>query len=200
MEPMPRPRPLYLSREVTRHRKAVWYVRFRGKRTRLRSEFGTPEFDAEFQAALAGKPTALKESTLAGSLEWLITRYRETTSWHGLSMATRRQRENIFRQVLSTAGHQPFAKITSATIMVARDRRLSTPAQARNFLDAMRGLFRWASKAKLVKVDPTAGIENPPRPKGNGFIPWTEEHVGAYEVRWPIGTRQRVWLDACLSG
>ena len=27
----------------------------------------------------------------------------------------------------------------------------------------MRGLFRWAAKAQLVKVDPTAGIENPAR-------------------------------------
>ena len=26
-------------------------------------------------------------------------------------------------------------------------------------------------------------------------LPWTEEHVAAYEARWPIGTRQRVWLD-----
>jgi integrase len=29
-------------------------------------------------------------------------------------------------------------------------------------------------------------------------VPWTEEHVAAYERRWPIGTRQRVWLDVLL--
>jgi hypothetical protein len=53
---MPRPRPPYLSRERTRHGKSVWYVRLDGKRIRLRAEYGTPEFDAEYQAALAGKP------------------------------------------------------------------------------------------------------------------------------------------------
>jgi integrase len=42
------------------------------------------------------------------------------------------------------------------------------------------------------------GVRNPPRPKGDGFIPWTEEHVAAYENRWPVGTRQRVWLDVLL--
>ena len=31
-----------------------------------------------------------------------------------------------------------------------------------------------------------------------GFPPWTEDHVAAYEARWPIGTRQRVWLDVLL--
>ena len=48
---------LSVSREVTRHGRMVWYVRRNGKRIRLRAEFGTPEFDAEYQAAIAGKPT-----------------------------------------------------------------------------------------------------------------------------------------------
>ena len=54
---MPRPRPPHLQREITRHGKAVWYVRVgRGPRVRIRAEFGTPEFDAEYRAALAGAP------------------------------------------------------------------------------------------------------------------------------------------------
>ena len=110
----------------------------------------------------------------------------------------RRQRENIFAHVLETAGKQPFAKITTAIIMAGRDRRANAPAQARNFLDAMRGLFRWAVKARLVKVDPTVGIDNPPRPTTEGFAPWTEEDIATYEACWPIGTRQRIWLDVLV--
>src|SRR5262249_39597096 len=48
------------------------------------------------------------------------------------------------------------------------------------------------------KSDPTAGIENPPHRKRDGFIPWTEDHIAAYERCWPVGTRQRVWLDVLL--
>jgi integrase len=44
----------------------------------------------------------------------------------------------------------------------------------------------------------TIGVENPSRKKGDGFRPWTEDDVLAYETRWPVGTRQRVWLDALL--
>jgi integrase len=62
----------------------------------------------------------------------------------------------------------------------------------------MRGLFRWALDAGLVKTDPTLGVKNPSRRKGAGFIPWSEDHVAAYEARWPIGTRQRVWFDVLL--
>ena len=46
--------------------------------------------------------------------------------------------------------------------------------------------------------DPTAGVRNPKRKSGPGFRAWTEDDVIAYERRWPIGTRQRVWLDVLL--
>ena len=196
---MPRPRPQYLSREVTRHGLPVWYFRRNGKRIRLRSEFGTPEFEAEYEAARAGnlrspKPKAPNEGTLA----WLIERYRDSSAWSLLSIATKRQRENIFEHVIKTAGDQPLSKITSATILAGRERRAATPAQARNFLDAMRGLFRWAADARMVKADPTISVKNPPRKTGPGFKMWTEEDVAAFEARWPVGTRQRVWLDVLL--
>ena len=52
MDAMPRPRPPHLHRQVTRHGKTVWYVRIgKGPRIRIRSAFGTSEFDAEYRAA-----------------------------------------------------------------------------------------------------------------------------------------------------
>jgi integrase len=196
MKDMPRPRPPHLQREMTRHGKTVWYVRIdKGPRIRLRAKYGSPEWDGEYQAALSGAPRVAKGAPAVGTLAWLLDRYRETSDWTGLSPATRRQRENIFMQVLEMAGHQPYAKISTATIVVGRERRAKTPAQARNFLDAMRGLFKWAADAKFVRVDPTLGVKNPPRKKGAGFRPWTEDDIAAYEARWPLGTRQRVWLD-----
>lgn len=199
MDAMPRPRPPHLHRETTRHGKVVWYVRVgKGPRIRLRVGFGTDGFDEEYQAALTGSPRPKKNAPTTGTLAWLIARYRETSVWAALSAATRRQRENIFLHVLKAAGDKPYARINREAILAGRERRAATPAQARNFLDAMRGLFRWATKAGMVKTDPTAGAENPPRTKGNGFIPWTEDHVAAYQHKWPIGTRQRVWLDVLL--
>ena len=100
--------------------------------------------------------------------------------------------------MIRTAGDPLFAKITRATIIAGRDRRSATPAQARHFLETMRGLFKWVAKASFVRGDPTIGVEDPARPKNGGFPVWTEEQVAAYERRWPIGTRQRVWLDVLL--
>jgi integrase len=59
----------------------------------------------------------------------------------------------------------------------------------------MRGLFKWAKEAKHVAADPTIGVKNPKRKKGPGFPVWTEEDAAAYDRRWPIGTKERVWRD-----
>jgi integrase len=178
----------------------VWYVRVRGKRIRIREAYGTSEFDAAYQAALAQARQPIKDTTVsAGSLRWLIDQYRDTAAWQrGLSKATRRQRDNIFKGIIAAAGNQSYERITKADIERGRERRGATPHQARHFIDTMRGLFRWALKAQHIKLDPTDGVEPPLRPKNAGFAAWSEEDVSAYEQRWPLGTRQRVWLDVLL--
>src|ERR1700759_2883755 len=70
--------------------------------------------------------------------------------------------------------------------------------QERHFVRTLRGVFKWAVKAKLIKTDPTTNVKDPALPKTGGFPPWTEDDVAKYEKRWPIGTRQRVWLDVLL--
>ena len=197
---MPRPRPPHLHREVTRHGRVVWYVRVdKGPRIRLRAEFGTPEFDAEYETAISGSTVRpRKNAPTTGMLAWLVARYRETSDWSILSVATRRQRENIFRHVLETACDKPFARIDAVAINAGIERRAKTPAPAHHFLETMRGLFKWAKKAGMVKIDPTADVDAPRRKEGPGFPAWSESDVEKYERRWPVGTRERVWLDVLL--
>jgi len=197
---MPRPRPPYLSHDRNRLGTPVWYVRIRGKRIRIRETYGTPEFDAAYEAAISGNLKQKQQSRhVTGSLQWLIDQYRDTAAWqHELSKATQRQRNNIFRGIIAASGNAPFARITKADIERGRGRRAGTPHQAQHFLDTMRGLFRWAHKAGHIKHDPKAGVETPARPRSEGFKAWDEDDVLHYEQHWPIGTRQRVWLDVLL--
>src|SRR3954471_18925852 len=100
---MPKPRPPHLLREETRHGTVTWYVRKgHGQRIRVRAEYGTDEFWAQYRAALEGAPrssNAAKVRTLA----WGLERYRNSSAWARLATATRRQRENIYRSVSKTA-------------------------------------------------------------------------------------------------
>lgn len=196
---MPRPRPPHLHRQITRHGKTVWYVRMdRGKRIRIPGEYGSQGFLEAYQEAVTGLVPMRRNAIKSGSLNWLYDRYRQSAAWAELSPATRRQRENIFLGVMKTAGTEPYTAITRKAVEMGKDARRDRPAQARNFLDALRGLFRWALTNDYVQVDPTAGVANPKKKKGPGFKAWTEDDVAAYQARYPLGTKERVWLDVLL--
>lgn len=196
---MPRPRPPNLHKETSRHGKTVWYVRVgKGPRIRLKAEYGTPEFDEAYKAAINGDAPLPAGKATKGSLEWLWMLYRQTSAWTDLSLATRRQRENIMRGVLKTGGNQPLSKITGKAIKDGIDRRKAF--QARHFVDTMRGMYKWAVGAEHVKADPTAG-KAVAKPKTKGFPVWTEEDLEQFERRWPIGTRERVMFGVyCFTG
>lgn len=194
---MPRQRLPHLSLERTRHGRLVWYVRVgKGPRIRLRAAYGTPEFNAEYQAAVEGRPLQANARAAKGTLQWLVDQHRGTTAWAQLSLSTRREREKVLRHILAKSGHERISAINRASIVAGIEAR--TPAAGAHFLAAMRGLFSWAERAGHVAHDPTAGIKTPRASKPAGIAPWSEDDVTAYEERWALGTRERVWLDVLL--
>ena len=115
---MPRPRPPHLHREMNRHGKAVWYVRIgKGSRTRIKAQYGNPEFEAAYQSAVMGERPQGPGKAARGTLGWLFDLYRQTTAWTDLAQSTRYKREKIMMRVLATAEHQPVsAKIGRAHV------------------------------------------------------------------------------------
>jgi hypothetical protein len=127
MAHMPRPRPPFLSREVSRHGRAIWYVRRNGKRIRLRADFGTPEFDSEYQAALTSTPQPSKKGEpAAGTLAWLVECFRGTAAWQARSESTRAKWEGLYQQALKAAGDAPLSAITPKAIRAGLERRAYT--------------------------------------------------------------------------
>lgn len=201
MADMPRPRPPHLHHQITRHGKTVWYVRMgKGPRIRIKAAYGTPEFEEAYQAALQGERAPAPGKGAKGTLEWLWTLYRQSDAWRDLSLATRRQRENIMRPVLKAGGTHALPKINTASIQAGKERRAATPSQAKHFVTTMRNMFAWAIDAKLVRQDPTQGIKfkRSKKEKRGGFPVWTDDDIAAFERRWPRGTRQRVMFDIFL--
>jgi integrase len=196
---MPRPRPPYLSREVTRHGKAVWYVRIgKGPRIRIKYDFATPEFMAAYQAIVAGQPFAPSPAGpqvkfAAKTLGWAIEQYRQSANakgaWGNLSPATRAQREPFLYEAYDKHGHATLMQITRASIEKGMAKRQPNPAK--HFFYAMRGLFQWLVAAQLCADDPTAGLK-PICSKSDGHPPWPAEWCRKFEAYWPLGTQARV--------
>jgi integrase len=198
---MSRPRPPHLQRTVSRHGKVVWYVRFgRGPKIRIHGVYGTPEFEEAYQTAVSGERSKPLGKAAKGTLEWLWNLYRLDPAWTDLSLATRRQRENIMRPVLKTGGAEPLSRINKKAIEDGRKRRAATPTQAKHFVTTMRQMFIWAVACEppLARIDPTAGIVFKRSKKDDatdGFPVWDEDEILKYERRWPRGTRERVLFD-----
>src|SRR6185312_16331344 len=156
MQPMPKPKPPYLQRHVTRHGKVVWYVRKgRGPKIRINGAYDSDEFKAAYRAAIAGEAPTPRGGPQKDTLAWLIKLHRASGYYTSKSEATRKKRDQIFAQVLKTSGSYPVLSVDKTAIEDARDKRRETPSQARHFVDTMRSLFKWAVESNLVKADPT---------------------------------------------
>jgi len=196
---MPRPRPPHLHREINRHGTTVWYVRLgKGPRIRVNGVYGSPEFEEQYQAALdQGAPKA-DAKVSKGTLKWLWMLYRQSSAWTDLALATRRQRENIMRPLIEANGAEPLSKLTKRAVEKGVERRKEKPSRAKHFVTSLRGMFEWAVKNDLVRLDPTRGVSAKVGGKGkrsDGFAVWTEVEMAAFERRWPRGTRERVAFD-----
>lgn len=195
---MPKKRPPYLIKRTGWKGQTIWYYWKRpGPQIRIKGDYGTREFWANYEAASKQSPPSIQQPV--GSFAWLIDRYRETTDWTALSDATRRQRENIFRRITTASPDLAYRDVDRPLIVRTRDAKRDTPSEANNYLDALRGLYRWAVEAGMVTSNPVAGVKNLKRPKTGGFRMWTEEDIAAFRKRWPAGTRERLCLEIFLN-
>jgi integrase len=197
IDSMPRPRPPHLHRETTRHGTTVWYVRLgKGPRIRINGVYGTPEFEAAYKAAADGEAPKTNSKAVKGTLEWLWMLYRQSSAWTDLALATRQQRENIMKPVIEASGAESLSKVTKRAVEKGVERRKEKPSRARHFVTSLRGMFEWAVKHDLARLDPTHGISVKNKgKKSEGFAVWTDVEMAAFERRWPRGTRERVAFD-----
>ena len=63
---------------------------------------------------------------------------RQSGAWTDLSLAIRKQRENIMRPVISSVCDQPLSRVDKAAIQLGRERRAATPTQAKHLVTTMR--------------------------------------------------------------
>lgn len=196
-----RPYPPFVQVEKSRHGKLVFCFRKNGgKRTRLPDSFPSEEFHRAYQTLLAeaNQPKRTKSTTKAGTLTWLVERWRESSDWLRTSPATKKQRSNILGPILARNGDLSFVELSARHIREGRESRMATPFAANNFLKVMRALFRWAKEAGHVSRNPA--LEVPfLSGKTDGFEPWTPEDVEKYRARHPLGTRARLAFEVIMN-
>jgi integrase len=163
----------------------------------MRAPYGSPEFLTAYHAAISSPAAVRPRKPDEDTFAWLWELYRASPAWTELSPATKRQRENLMKLPLERAGDQPLERFTRKFIIAGRDARAATPAQAGNFLKALRGLFKWAVDVEHVDIDPTMNVKMP-KQRSDGFHTWTIDEMARFEARWPTGTRERLAYDVLV--
>ena len=180
-----------ITRDVSRHGKVRWYFRAPGKpRVRLQGEPGSEEFALAYFAARNGEPMPPVRSTgpRRGTFAYIVRHYLTSRDFKALDRKlTQRPRERLLEALVDKIGHLP-ASIDPMTLRQSvKDR---TYAQGKDFLAALRAVYRLACDDGLVATDPTAGIRRKPNVT-EGHRTWTAEDCKAYEEKHPLGTQAR---------
>lgn len=205
----------YLVEDVDRHGNVRVYLRRNGRKVRLRSPTGSPEFFAEYRAALAALESPLPsptprstEAPLPGTLRWLCAAYFGSAEFKRLDPRTQRVRrlilEHCLREPVAPAetalfSEFPLSRLTPAAIRVLRDRKAAAPETANGRVKALRQVFAWgmASHPDLLPGNPARDVPYF-RSASQGHHSWTLEEVTQYEARHPVGSKARLALALLL--
>jgi hypothetical protein len=191
----------YVHQFRDRHGRLRHYFRRRtGKAIPLPGLFGSEEFMAAYQAALAtiAQPVEIGESrTNPGTIDALAIAYYKTTEFEALVPKTSKTFKRIIEAFRIKNGSK---KVTT----LQRDNIESMMAVIPNvhakryWLRAIRALMK-AAIPTMRKDDPTAGVGHAKRPKSDGFHNWTDEEIGQYRNYWQLGTQQRLVMEFALE-
>jgi integrase len=206
---MPRPRPLYVEQQITRHGRKIWYFRKsrHEPRQRLPDVYGTEEFMTAYRACLAGERVAGDEKRKAsrGTVKWLIGLYRLSRIWtHDLEPATRKARGHILDRMVERVGSGDVEDLIKEEMVKNMEAKRETPHQANLMLTTVKRMFDWAMGAGHVEGNPCDGIPYF-RTKKRGFDPdadgipsWSEDDIAKFEGYWPLGTPERLLFSVLL--
>lgn len=196
----------YLYRQRDRKGRWLYYVRRKGRKTRLRGSPGSQAFLTAYNDALEIEPE--KETAGApGSLKWLCDRYKDSADFRQLSPRTQRVRSNILDGICAMpwqdakgkppAGTLSFAQMRKRHVFTIRDAATGGPEAANARVKALRQVFDWAETVGHVEDSPAKKVPYI-KSKSEGFRPWVMEEVERYTEYYPLGTREYLALALLL--
>jgi len=154
---------------------------------------GSAEFMEAYQQALAAAPLAIgvDKRSKPGSVSAAIAEYYGSQAFRSLTGGTPASRRAILEKFRDKHGHLPLPAMPREFVTELIDGM--TPHEAKNWLTAFRHFAKWTIERKLLRADPTAGVQVR-RPKSDGFHTWTDDEVAQFEAHWPVGSKPRLAL------
>jgi integrase len=192
----------YLVEDRDRHGNIRVYVRVLGRRkVRIRAQFGTDDFTAEYNAAVSDHAVAPRQAQEAkeGSFRHLCIQYYGSPTFRSLDPATQSWRRRALDAISETHGHKPVSRLEPRHIRMLRDERADKAGAANQRLKALKALFGWACEERpdLTSQNPTLGVRKI-KYASSGHHSWTPDEIAHFRVRHPLGSTPRLALDLLI--
>lgn len=173
-----------------RHGKRRWRFRRSGYTAELGTEYGSAEFKALYEAAVAAQrdgPGAGAARTIPRSISALIAAYYRSAEYLQLADSTKTTYRNIlerFRESYGTLKVAGFKRKHAKAIFAGMSDR---PAAANNLRDRLIALMDLAVDLEWRPDNPVRPVK-PLKTKSKGFYTWTEEDIAKFYNVHPFGT------------
>lgn len=183
-----------------RHGRQRYYFRRRGyPRVALPDDPGSPEFSAAYTAA---KAQPRKSATSPGvdprGIDALVKAYYASEEFLSLRASTHKGYRSLLNDFSRVYGHLSAERVQTAALdAIFEKRSITRPGATRNLRKRLRRVFRVAIKLGW-RTDNPVMFTDPVKHRSNGFVPWSEEEIGAFEAKWPSGTRPRLAMALLL--
>jgi integrase/recombinase XerD len=188
----------YVWEDVDRHGNVRLYVAVPGRRkVRIKEQPGTPEFMTAYNAAIEGVTAAPKvKQPGRGSFGFVCKAYYASNAFKNNDPLTQAWKRNELDKICEKHGDKPIALMKPEHIRALRDGK-PTPDGSNMRLKALRALFKWAVEAKEAPHNPAKEVAMVAT-SSDGYHTWTEDEVGRFEQRHPIGTKARLAMALML--
>lgn len=191
-----------VSRVTDRHGIVRWRLRITKKGvkidTYLPGAYGSAEFRAAYEAAIAGAKVSKSSTAPPGTLAYLIEQYLGSLKFKNLSDSRKRTIRLELDWLRKEAGKYQFARLNVRHVEALMSKK-SGPTAANTVKKNMSMLFNFASK-KLNYTGPNpARYAERMKTNPDGFHTWTEDEVNRFLDRHGPGTKARLVMLLALN-
>ncbi len=190
----------HISRFRDRHGHQRAYLRLPGRKpVALPGDPGSTEFMAAYQAAIADvpPPAPAPKQPPPGTLDALAASYYRSSPFTDLRASTQATYRRIIEDLRAVHGDKPIRLLDPTRIAGLMAEKAAHRTAANHRLRILKHLMAHAIEAKMLVVDPTAGVKRM-KHRAKGYPTWSEAEIAQYEAHWPSGTRQRLALALLL--
>lgn len=188
--------PKYVSEFRDRHGKVR--VRFRKKgylafyfKAHFPSEDWWKEYNACMTGVAAPKVEPGADRVIPGSISDLIVRFYKSSAWQRPSDDTRADYRLIIERFRARMGDTLVVHLHYSHADAILRKIADRPAARNRLRKLMAQIWDEGIRLGIVQTNPWRLIQSL-KSEGDGYRPWTEADVVAFEERWPLGTKQRL--------